>query len=486
LLGVISMFVAIFILLALPFVDTSNIKGNTYKPIHILAFWIFALNFLVLMWLGSCHVEPPFIIAGQLATGYYFIHFLIIIPLLGIVGNVLSIIGTSLNVNIEPKLDLQKNGKMKMIILSRFSWDYLVEENTEIAELMYNNNFIDMEYATPDISKEWLINIIIYFSILGSVYAIYTKLSKDLKYEIKDIRNFLYYTFISTIVILFVTSIIVLVLNINGVSISNIVFSNFFNFSEPEIIIKKVLGLIILLLLLNICYRKSGWKSWEIYFKIILFVLSFILTGIFLSDPLSEYVEIKCEEYSKTILTYISFMFSYNYLIIGDPNLTSRIKEFKEKVFALFMNNEGQNSEGGNNSGGRKISERWIVNRRRKHGGYYWFEDDHERYTEPWSVAHMSDAGRVRCKEIFDRIDYLKNEKETNIDGIRGSQRDLVMSRADLARFNNDPEMVHNILGDINRSEGFLKKYFNENKKINDDIAQLIVEYSKTYTPKYK
>src|SRR5271170_559121 len=98
----------------------------------------------------------------------------------------------------------------------------------------------------------------------------------------------------------------------------------------------------------------------------------------------------------------------------------------------------------------------------------------------------MSDAGRVRCKEIFDRIDYLKNEKETNIDGIRGSQRDLVMSRADLARFNNDPEMVHNILGDINRSEGFLKKYFNENKKINDDIAQLIVEYSKTYTPKYK
>jgi len=58
LLGVISMFVAILILLILPFTDTSNIKGSSYKPLYIIAFWIFSLNFLVLMWLGSCHVEP--------------------------------------------------------------------------------------------------------------------------------------------------------------------------------------------------------------------------------------------------------------------------------------------------------------------------------------------------------------------------------------------------------------------------------------------
>ena len=94
-LGVISMFVAILILLVLPFTDTSNIKGNSYKPLYILTFWLFVLNFLVLMWLGSCHVEPPFIIAGQIATAYYFAHFLIIIPFFGIIHNVLSIIGTS-------------------------------------------------------------------------------------------------------------------------------------------------------------------------------------------------------------------------------------------------------------------------------------------------------------------------------------------------------------------------------------------------------
>jgi hypothetical protein len=51
------MFVAILILLVLPFTDTSKVKGSSYRPLYTIAFWIFALNFLVLMWLGSCHVE---------------------------------------------------------------------------------------------------------------------------------------------------------------------------------------------------------------------------------------------------------------------------------------------------------------------------------------------------------------------------------------------------------------------------------------------
>ena len=95
LLGVVSMFVAILILLALPFTDTSNIKGSSYKPLFIITFWLFSLNFLILMWLGSCHVEAPFIIAGQIATIYYFSHFLIIIPIFGIIENVLSILAIS-------------------------------------------------------------------------------------------------------------------------------------------------------------------------------------------------------------------------------------------------------------------------------------------------------------------------------------------------------------------------------------------------------
>jgi hypothetical protein len=40
-------------------------------------------------------VEAPFIVAGQVATAYYFSHFLIIIPLFGIIDNVLSVLATS-------------------------------------------------------------------------------------------------------------------------------------------------------------------------------------------------------------------------------------------------------------------------------------------------------------------------------------------------------------------------------------------------------
>jgi hypothetical protein len=49
------------------------------------------------MWLGSCHVEPPFIVAGQIATAYYFAHFLIILPLFGFIDNILSLLGTYSN-----------------------------------------------------------------------------------------------------------------------------------------------------------------------------------------------------------------------------------------------------------------------------------------------------------------------------------------------------------------------------------------------------
>jgi len=93
------MFIAILILLVLPFTDTSAIKGSSYKPLFTIAFWIFALNFLILMWLGSCHVEPPFILAGQIATVYYFLHFLVILPILGIIDNVLSELGITWNFN---------------------------------------------------------------------------------------------------------------------------------------------------------------------------------------------------------------------------------------------------------------------------------------------------------------------------------------------------------------------------------------------------
>ena len=83
------MFTAIFILLAMPILDTSRIRSSAFRPFMKFSFWVFVINFLILLWLGSQHVEEPYISLGQLCTAYYFVHFLIIIPLVGILDNTL-------------------------------------------------------------------------------------------------------------------------------------------------------------------------------------------------------------------------------------------------------------------------------------------------------------------------------------------------------------------------------------------------------------
>lgn len=89
LLGVIAMLAAILIILALPLVDLGRTQGLQFRPLSKLVFWIFVVNFLILMQLGAKHVESPFIEFGQISTVLYFSHFLIIIPLISLIENVL-------------------------------------------------------------------------------------------------------------------------------------------------------------------------------------------------------------------------------------------------------------------------------------------------------------------------------------------------------------------------------------------------------------
>ena len=87
LLGVIAMFSAILILLAMPFTDLSRYRGLQFRPISKIAFFTFVGNFLILMQLGAKHVESPFIEFGQISTVIYFAHFLIIVPLISLLEN---------------------------------------------------------------------------------------------------------------------------------------------------------------------------------------------------------------------------------------------------------------------------------------------------------------------------------------------------------------------------------------------------------------
>ena len=87
LLGVIAMFSAILILLAMPFTDLSRFRGIQFRPLSKAAFFVFIGNFLILMQLGAKHVESPFIEFGQISTVLYFAHFLILVPFISLLEN---------------------------------------------------------------------------------------------------------------------------------------------------------------------------------------------------------------------------------------------------------------------------------------------------------------------------------------------------------------------------------------------------------------
>jgi len=89
LLGVIAMFSALLIILVLPFTDLSWSKGLQFKPLSKIIFYIFLANFLILMQLGSKHVESPFIEFGQISTVLYFSYFLILVPFVSLIENTL-------------------------------------------------------------------------------------------------------------------------------------------------------------------------------------------------------------------------------------------------------------------------------------------------------------------------------------------------------------------------------------------------------------
>jgi ubiquinol-cytochrome c reductase cytochrome b subunit len=78
LLGVIAMFSALLSILTLSVTDKAKFKGFQFRPLSKILFWIFVVNFIILMYLGAKHVETPFIELGQGATILYFLYFIII------------------------------------------------------------------------------------------------------------------------------------------------------------------------------------------------------------------------------------------------------------------------------------------------------------------------------------------------------------------------------------------------------------------------
>ena len=104
--GVIAMMAAIVIWCFMPWLDTSRIRSTAYRPLYKIFFWIFFAVCILLGWLGAKPAEGWYVVASQIFTVYYFAHFLVVLPLLGLFERPLPLPNSIL----ESVMGVQKGG----------------------------------------------------------------------------------------------------------------------------------------------------------------------------------------------------------------------------------------------------------------------------------------------------------------------------------------------------------------------------------------
>ncbi|MFY9246601.1 MAG: cytochrome b N-terminal domain-containing protein, partial [Roseicyclus sp.] len=83
--GVLAMFGAIIVMALAPWLDTSSVRSGRYRPMFKWWFWIFIVNFFVLMWAGAMPAEGIYPYIALIGSAYWFAYFLVILPLLGVI-----------------------------------------------------------------------------------------------------------------------------------------------------------------------------------------------------------------------------------------------------------------------------------------------------------------------------------------------------------------------------------------------------------------
>jgi quinol-cytochrome oxidoreductase complex cytochrome b subunit len=83
LMGVILMFGSIIVLFFLPWLDTSPVRSARFRPFYKWFFWVLVLDCVMLGYLGAHPPEGAYVQMAQLGTLYYYLFFLVLLPLLG-------------------------------------------------------------------------------------------------------------------------------------------------------------------------------------------------------------------------------------------------------------------------------------------------------------------------------------------------------------------------------------------------------------------
>ena len=80
--GVVLMLGSIFILMALPWLDSSKVRSTVFRPLYKKFFWLLVIDVLALGYVGAMPAEGLYLLIARVGTIYYFAHFLIVLPVL--------------------------------------------------------------------------------------------------------------------------------------------------------------------------------------------------------------------------------------------------------------------------------------------------------------------------------------------------------------------------------------------------------------------
>lgn len=92
--GVIAMFGAIIVMALAPWLDTSRVRSGAYRPMFKWWFRLLAIDFVVLMWVGAMPTGGICQYISLIGATYWFVYFLVILPLLGLIEKPLPIPAT--------------------------------------------------------------------------------------------------------------------------------------------------------------------------------------------------------------------------------------------------------------------------------------------------------------------------------------------------------------------------------------------------------
>ncbi len=86
LLGVLAMFGSIAVLLFVPWLDRCRtVRSARYRPVYKWFFWLLVFTCMALGYLGAKPAEGVYVFWARIFTAYYFIHFLLVLPILGLI-----------------------------------------------------------------------------------------------------------------------------------------------------------------------------------------------------------------------------------------------------------------------------------------------------------------------------------------------------------------------------------------------------------------